>query len=231
LRMGLAPESHPSMVVSAEDRSDTTTGPTWLNKPPTDLAAGGHWVQSVSQPSRSPLEVETDNRFARGRLIHRLLQILPDLPPERREAAAIRLSQREGFGDAEADAVLAVLGNPDYAHFFANPGLAEVPIIAKDMDGRSIAGRIDRLLIRDRDVLILDYKSDAEAPASPDTVNPAYLEQLASYRLTLGHIYSGKAIRAALLWTRIPVLMEIPAPLLDKAAMRLPQHHEAVQKP
>jgi len=38
-------------------------------------------------PSRSPLGPDDGRRFRRGRLIHRLLQSLPSLEPQRREAA------------------------------------------------------------------------------------------------------------------------------------------------
>ena len=48
----------------------------------------------------------------------------------------------------------------------------------------------------------------------------AYLLQLAAYRLAVALVYPGRQVRAALLWTDGPRLMEVPAALLDAALMR-----------
>jgi ATP-dependent helicase/nuclease subunit A len=47
-------------------------------------------------------------------------------------------------------------------------------------------------------------------------VPPAYIRQLALYRAVLMQLYPDKAIRAALLWTDVPDLMEIPAAAMDR---------------
>ena len=47
-----------------------------------------------------------------------------------------------------------------------------------------------------------------------------YLRQLALYRAVLEKIYPGHAVRAALIWTEIPDLMEISASDLDRALER-----------
>ena len=44
----------------------------------------------------------------------------------------------------------------------------------------------------------------------------AYVRQLALYRAVLLQLYPDKAIRAALLWTDVPDLMEIPAAGMDR---------------
>jgi len=64
-------------------------------------------------------------------------------------------------------------------------------------------------------VLIVDYKTNRPAPAHLDAVPPAYLNQLALYRMVLRKLYPGRIVAAALLWTDSPALMEIPAALLD----------------
>jgi ATP-dependent helicase/nuclease subunit A len=47
-------------------------------------------------------------------------------------------------------------------------------------------------------------------------VPPAYIAQLALYRAVLGKLY-GCPVRAALIWTEVPDLMEIPAASMDAA--------------
>ncbi len=154
----------------------------------------------------------------RGAALHRLLEFLPDVSEEARPAAATRLLQRTPF-DAEtqtqlADQVLALLRHPDFAPLFSSAALAEAPVSALLPDGTVLAGQIDRLLIRDDAILIVDYKSDHHLPTEPAAVPTAYLRQMAAYRWALQRIWT-RPVRAALLWTDIPQLMPLPDALLD----------------
>ena len=45
----------------------------------------------------------------------------------------------------------------------------------------------------------------------------AYRRQLALYRALLAEIYPGRTVRAFLLWTAAPLLMEIDAKTLDES--------------
>ena len=78
-----------------------------------------------------------------------------------------------------------------------------------------LSGQIDRLALTDREVLIVDYKTNRPPPLKLEGVVPAYLFQLAAYVLALGEIYPAKKVRAVLLWTDGPRLMEIPAATLQ----------------
>ena len=70
-------------------------------------------------------------------------------------------------------------------------------------------------------MLIVDYKTNRPPPREVERVAPAYLYQLAAYRLALGEIYPGRVLRAALLWTETPRIMQVPGELLDQYATRL----------
>ena len=50
-----------------------------------------------------------------------------------------------------------------------------------------------------------------------------YALQLAAYRLALKGLFPGRAVRAAIVWTDGPKLMEIPSTLLDDAECRMLQ--------
>jgi len=50
-----------------------------------------------------------------------------------------------------------------------------------------------------------------------DEVPAAYVEQLAAYRAVLQRLYPDRPVRAALIWTEGPDLMELSAALLDRA--------------
>jgi ATP-dependent helicase/nuclease subunit A len=179
-----------------------------------------------AEPSvRSPLAADDGARFKRGRLIHRLLQTLPDLPPDTRAAAAARYLARPIHGlnaDQQAQFAresLAVLAQPDFAPLFGPGCVAEAPIVGRIGD-HVIAGQVDRLVVTDEAIFILDYKTQRPVPASAAAAPRAYVAQMAAYRRALSSIYPGRAIRCCLVWTDGPSLMELPADLLDKHAPR-----------
>jgi len=158
--------------------------------------------------------------FARGRIVHRLLQALPALPPDRRaEAARKHLTRAKDLDAAERDAllreVLAILDDARCASLFAGSSRAEVPIVGFVASGRRVSGQVDRLAVTTSDVLIADYKSDRTVPAKVGDISPSYVRQLALYRAVLRKLYPNHAVRAALVFTAGPVLMELPASLLD----------------
>ena len=75
----------------------------------------------------------------------------------------------------------------------------------------TIAGRIDRLVVKPGRVLIVDYKSDARPPGSPDGVPAAYLSQMGLYALVAQQLFPGHSIATAILWTSLETLMDLPA--------------------
>src|SRR5690606_2703830 len=121
----------------------------------------------------------------------------------------------------------AVLRDPTFAPLFGPTSRAEVPITAliPRPNGKGpalrLSGQIDRLVEIAGEVLIVDFKTNRPPPRQPEQVALAYIYQLVAYRLALQEIYPGRTIRAALLWTDGPRLMEIPARILDTAASQL----------
>jgi ATP-dependent helicase/nuclease subunit A len=165
----------------------------------------------------------------RGNIMHRLMQSLPDIPPERRAEAARRhiARQKTDFSAAEQNAIaaqaLAILDDPRFAPLFALGSRAEVPIVGR-IGSQSVAGVVDRLVVTPATILIADYKTNRPAPrsaAETRTRHPGYIKQLALYRAVLSRLYPGRPIRAALVWTDIPELGEIPAEMLDAAIASL----------
>ena len=181
--------------------------------PPRPLVASR---PSEAEPAAtSPLGPDSDTtRFRRGLLIHRLMQSLPELPASEREAAARRFLGQPGHGlepveqDVIARETLAVLGHAEFAPLFGPGSRAEVPVVGL-IDGRALNGRIDRLVVTDDAVLIIDYKTNRPPPTEVADVAPAYVEQLGAYRRALERIYPGRRVRTLLLWTDGPRLMEL----------------------
>ena len=185
-------------------------------------------------PMLAPGPLASDNRFLRGTITHTLLQHLPELPPAARAGAAKAFVASRGAGLAarvRASIVretLAILDHADFAPLFGPHSRPEVPIVAEIAPpaGRrtralELNGQIDRLVVLADEVLIVDYKTNRPPPLAVEGVAEAYLLQLAAYAEALRHLYPGRRIRAALLWTDGPRLMEIPTRVLDAAAARL----------
>ncbi|BCW91076.1 RecBCD enzyme subunit RecB [Alphaproteobacteria bacterium SO-S41] len=189
----------------------------------------------VVRPSRLAPELsfgDTAAAFglARGRLIHRLLQSLPDLPPERRAEAAQRYLAARGaeFEPEErtaiAERLIAILDDPRFAAAFAPGSRAEAQIAGRVTAlGATgfISGQIDRLAVNEAGVFIVDYKTNRVPPSQPDETPSAYLKQMALYREAMRAAFPGRAVRCALLWTERPALMDLPDSLLDAALARL----------
>ncbi len=217
---------------SPAEVADAVEPPAWLDRPapeepdpPRPLAPSRPAAQEP--PVRSPLGPDRGRAFRRGRLVHRLLETLPELPAEARPEAALQfldlaagdLAPEER--DALAAETLAVLDHPDFAALWGPNSLAEVPVVGR-MGAVAVAGRIDRLVAERTCVTILDYKTNRPPPADPTSVPRAYLDQMAAYRAALSQIYPDAEIRCVLLWTDGPRLMELPAALMERPRLDAP---------
>ena len=165
-------------------------------------------------------------RHQRGLLIHKLLQILPNLPQEDQKCRAEAIVSRRQWDldqksqKAIVKEALAVLESKECMPFFSPGSDAEVPIIGT-INGYEIYGQVDRLLVTDSEVNIIDYKTDSQPPSNLDHVPDEYLLQMAAYREALKHIYTNKKIVCSLLWTDGPSIMTLDSHQLDDAAKRL----------
>jgi ATP-dependent helicase/nuclease subunit A len=167
---------------------------------------------------------ERHKALARGIHTHRLLQALPGLPSDARVEAARRyLRGARELDDSEREEIIAqvqcLLDDARFADLFCPGSRAEVPIvgrIARAGGTIAVSGQVDRLAVTDNAVLIADYKTNHPAPRRIDEVPPAYIRQLALYRAILTTLFPDRAVRAALVWTDVPDLMEVSAALMDR---------------
>ena len=115
-----------------------------------------------------------------------------------------------------------VLSAPGLAALFDPGGLAEVDVAAPvpGRDDLRIAGRIDRLVVGDRAVLAIDFKSHRVVPDAAERVPEGILRQLGAYRAALVPLWPDRPIEVAVLWTRAARLMPVPAGLADAAFAR-----------
>ncbi|WP_417497349.1 double-strand break repair helicase AddA [Maricaulis sp.] len=188
---------------------------------PSRLLAGDETAEAVVSPLLDP----GGHRFRRGEVIHKLLETLPDLEPGRRRDAATRFVAAQPDLDADArriivEETLGILAHPDFADLFGPGSRAEVALTGTAPGlppGTKVRGQVDRLVVTDQEVLIVDYKTNRPPPADVSGVARVYLGQMAAYRALLRSLHPGKSVRCALLWTDAARLMELPPELMDEA--------------
>lgn len=224
---GALPTAEPEPAQTVDVAAERTL-PDWLRKPVRQIGT----VREQRAPSQllpgdtpvlPPFGKQHQKRFQRGRLIHALLEILPDVPFGAREDRARKfLNQCLDADEAELlDDVLnttfGVLNAPELVEVFGPGGRAEAPIVGAGPNlpkGLVINGRIDRMRITEKEVLVIDYKTDRPPPSREEDVALPYLAQLGAYYDVLSCTYPDKRIKCALLWTHGPDFM-----ILSESAM------------
>ncbi|SIR28936.1 DNA helicase/exodeoxyribonuclease V, subunit A [Rhizobium sp. RU35A] len=167
----------------------------------------------------------------KGRLTHRMLQMLPAFPPAEQEDAARRyLARTAGFWPvAEREALLAsilgVLSHPELQSVFTAHAQAEVSIMGRlSLNGRdhAVSGRIDRLSVdTDGTVTLLDYKTNRFTPQTAETAPLSHRAQMAIYREILQPLYPGRPIRCVLVYTETTRVLVLPEAVLSRSLAEL----------
>ncbi|MFC7537500.1 double-strand break repair helicase AddA [Sphingomonas sp. GCM10030256] len=193
------------------------TIPDWLRqaapaetRPPRPLAPSQ--IVEDLEPSPPPTP-EMRAAARRGTLLHALFERLPAVAPAERRTAALRWLERSAGVDEPsireeiAAAACAIIGEPAFADLFADGSLAEAPIAATLPDGRVIAGTVDRLLVNDERVRVIDFKTGRAVPANLGAVPRQHVQQMQAYADALQVIFPGRRVETALLYTAGPSLI------------------------
>lgn len=191
--------------------------PDYLRQPPLTeaplpvFAAPSHLDEGLEQAGESPASQARGN-VRRGTLIHRLLHLLSAVElPLRAEIAseylkryAPEMSQEEQ--ETLKKEVLAVMVHAGFSEVFSPHALAEAPL-AGEVEGKRYAGQVDRLVVKEDEVLVIDFKTGRlpENNAIPDH----YTKQMQTYAALLAGIYPERKIRCALLFTAELTLLEV----------------------
>lgn len=150
----------------------------------------------------SPLGNEEALRY--GTAVHKILQILPDIPKERRYETA---KQYMPYPFDVPKKLLDLMEKPDFAPLFGPNSKAEVPLMGM-LNGSLISGQVDRLVISDKEVWIIDYKTNKNVPDTAQNIPLVYKNQMNAYKALLSSLFPDKKIRCFLLWTTTLDLME-----------------------
>ena len=154
----------------------------------------------------SPLSEDQEMALRRGSFIHKLLQVLPDIPEDQRE---IFIQKTKPKDIDIPENLLEIFRREEFKHLFGKDSMAEVPIVGQ-IDGAPVSGQIDRLVVLEDEVLLIDFKTNRYVPVDLEAVPLVYKEQLKAYKDLLKNIFSDKKrIRCFLFWTTNLKLMEL----------------------
>ena len=178
----------------------------------------------------SPLNQGADmaHIFKQGKIIHNVLEFLPNIAlKDQKKIVQMYLTHHDLTERQQRyilKQVLAIVDHPDYEFLFAENSKSEV-VISGDIHVNGtlqhINSQIDRLVVEDDTVWVVDYKSNASIPDQDTDISDQYVAQMAAYRHVVQKLYPDKQVKTALLWTRAPKLQVIPEQQLDQMATSL----------
>ncbi len=225
LRLISRQEEAPKRSEQKFDKQSSANPPDWISRqapeepvPPKPLAPS---KPDMDAPGvLSPLTEGRLKAIRRGQIVHLLLEIIPQYPAEQQRMVAEKLltGRKTNITDKDKneliDDVLCLLNDPTAAEFFRSDSLAEIPVSGV-IKNRVINGKIDRMAVSEKEVLLIDYKSGRNIPNDIRETPQAYIRQMAAYKALIEKIYPDKNIRCFLLWTEAPKLTEITSVVCD----------------
>lgn len=156
-----------------------------------------------------------------GVYVHTLLERLPDIPRNSwtDEVGLLLPDAEDGERTLALSETQRVLDTPELAPLFASDTLAEVPVTAAlpDLGGQVMRGVIDRMIVKDDRVLIVDFKTNHRIPTRAENVPNGLLRQMGAYAHAIEQIFPNKALETAIVWTATATFMVLPRALLRKA--------------
>jgi ATP-dependent helicase/nuclease subunit A len=149
----------------------------------------------------------------RGKLIHGLIERVDGSRLDRFEADARRwLAARDSEGRHDHEWIISqvqtLLCDRRWQALFSAKARAEVPIAAV-VGETVVAGRIDRLLVDDEYIRIVDFKTSRRVPVNAAEINLSELRQMAHYVAAIERIFPDQKVSAALLYTHAPLMVEL----------------------
>ncbi len=195
--------------------------PDWYAEEPTTCAEEEEIVIASNLGGAKALWIaegeDEETALRRGTQIHLLLETLPKIASSERRRHAETLLKNKALleSDENIDSVvneaLSVLNASELSFVFAPDSLAEVSISARlpMMKNRLMNGIVDRLIVTEKYVWVIDFKTNRITPQTQHEVPLGILRQMGAYTAALSDIYPDHQVKPCILWTSTPVLMQL----------------------
>ena len=159
--------------------------------------------------------------MARGSAIHALLEHFPSHERSAWPRVAARLLP--GSSESELTRNLNEAAKTIEAHpqIFGPDTLAEVDVSAHLTPlGKHLVGTIDRIILSDTGVRVVDYKTNAVRPETASETPEGVLRQLGAYLEAVRAIWPDREVLLSILWTVDATLMDVLHDLVTDALAR-----------
>ncbi|MDE2446990.1 MAG: PD-(D/E)XK nuclease family protein, partial [Alphaproteobacteria bacterium] len=184
--------------LGVQQTKEAFTLPSWILHPAKSESAIES--QTVTHALKAKTLANTPE-MQRGTAIHAILQALPRLAPNRRRAFASVKAKQHGLDEADVLNLVDLLARPELTAFLGSDSMSEVEICGTLENGKTMTGRLDRIVIEPTQILLLDFKTDVNVP-SKTSEDHVYLRQMQMYSQLMREAYPTHKIKAALLWTQ-----------------------------
>lgn len=158
----------------------------------------------------SPIKIS--DSLLKGKAIHKLLEILPSVKVAERDDVLDYYAYNllPNFSEKNKrqikNNVLNILEK--FPDLFSENSQAEVSVVGR-VGEHIVSGQIDRLVIRERKIIIVDYKNTSRSFRSSKEIPQSYKEQLKLYKSLIQKIYPNKNIECYILLTSHCSLLRI----------------------
>ena len=173
------------------------------------------FVATKVNPSNPEIAIDSD-AIERGIIIHKLLQICPQIEQGSRSKYIKQYMEKTKFSEIEKteihDEVTSIFS--EFENLFGTNSYSEVPIKGK-LGNYDFAGQIDRMIINTGEILIVDYKTTPNIPGTAAEISQKVLKQMAYYKRAICEMYPGHNVNCAILWTNVTQLMMIPNSIME----------------
>lgn len=157
-------------------------------------------IQDDFDNFKDNLERNTKKSVNIGNISHKILEFLPNLTQNPIESIKITKEylKNQIISEKEREIILKniknIVDNSDFNFLFSKNARSEVSISA-NINGKIISAQIDRLILDENHITIIDYKTNFTTNLN------LYRDQINLYRKIIAKIYPNKKITTIIIWT------------------------------
>jgi ATP-dependent helicase/nuclease subunit A len=162
-----------------------------------------HLFKELVRPSQKQQRGDGNPQsFLRGQLIHQLLFILPTIAKPEWQGYSLELLKPYSKYIQPTDIfhIASKVINKFPEFFYGDNVFSEVAISA-EINGKKINAQIDKLIVNNDVIKVIDFKTDANIQSLSNEINPDYFRQMQLYRQIIAINYPQKQILTQILWT------------------------------
>ena len=173
------------------------------------------YPKPYSRTERINESLDKNMSLIRGNLIHSLFEKLSKVENSKRQIVAKNIAKihfpelKENYVESAIAETLSVMRAKENKRFFSREARFEITIMGALEGIGKINGKIDCLLINDKEIEIVDFKTDRNPPKSVSEVSAAYIMQLGIYSSLIQRSFPDLPIFSYILWTKSNSIMPI----------------------